>query len=172
MKRTMIPLLSCLALTIGCIDQEIEQTLYLEEDGTATWLLEITNLSPEDPTKALDQYLETLDEIGAGADPFQELMVEAGAWSTEVVILREEPPLRYQVSGRFASIDEVLALQFAEHGVGWESEPTREGSALRFRVPEEKRAEKIHPLELIVVGGKRYTIDSMDALVETAIALP
>ena len=169
--RHAILVFSLIAL-VGCVEQEIEQTLYLETDGTATWVLEITNLSPEDPAKSLDQYFGTLEEISAGRETFQELMIEAGAWETEIRLLRDEPPLRYQLTGRFARPDPVFAVLFAEQNIAWETVTDEAGEVLRFSVPDEKTDVAAHPLELIVVEGKRYLVDSLGQLAEAEIRLP
>ncbi len=172
MTRTFWIAIILLFPLAGCLEQDIGQTLYLEPDGTVTWQLIVTNHSPDEPDKAVAQYFDTLEGLETGEDPFFQLMEEMGATDLEVRILRDEPPLRYLLSARFASIDAVLEVLFEESEVTWDLWPSEEGMQLVFIVPETEHEEDMHPLDLIVTGGEAYRLERTADLSGLEIAWP
>ncbi|MDJ0836636.1 MAG: hypothetical protein QNK37_08965 [Acidobacteriota bacterium] len=144
------------ACTTGCLDQEIEQTLYLENDGTASWVLKIENHQDSDPAEDRKNHIQALERLEAGNDDFEKIMMETGAVNIETRILRRRSPMVYQISGVLYQVTDLLALLLEETPVFWEAEDVDGGTILRFEVVPEAGNGDVHPLKLVVVGGSIY----------------
>jgi len=114
MKMIQIGILvGCLSMT-SCLDFTFRQSIYLEPDGTANWVVFVSDVfSDEDNTKKReDEIVAFLEKLNWGEEVVSEFLWEAGAEQVECHLIRDQIPLAYVVTGHFSNAELIFEALF------------------------------------------------------------
>ena len=151
----------CLVILIafglmGCMEEDITQTLFLERDGTATWSLLIEHDPATEPEEEKAKHSRTLAGLASGDNDYMGIMEEVGAYDIDYRILRDQPPLVYEVRGTLDDLDHLLEALLDETPAYWEAEVQDDGQLLHFWLDPNTDRGEVHPMKLVVPGGSIY----------------
>ena len=133
MLMLTIVLPACLA-SVGCIEKEVDHTLYLDPDGAVTWVVlerEIRSTS-KDPRERAEEEQEVLDLWAKNEHPMAIALGELHPLSLDCQLVRAERPFMIVTSARFPQVDDALQGLYGEMGV--RNEATLERSAEKTRM--------------------------------------
>ncbi len=158
-QRWIWIMLAGLALA-GCQEYQLQHTLFLEPGGRVSWQIGVREfLSNEEPS-AQDRQTEEkrLEELLEGMHPFEEILLEAGALNTGIVLIRDRAPFEYVVRAEFAGIDPVLAILFEDWSdLNWETQWSENGYTLHIWTDQPASTlppEDFPMVEMIIVDGQ------------------
>jgi len=119
MTRTFSILVVACLLGSGCIEQETDQTIYLEVDGSVTWQVvrhDVRSTSAESEELAHEEE-EWLQRARRGDDPASRALAELApmAWSSTLV--RARRPFAVRAEATFAAPDLLVDAVLARLGV-------------------------------------------------------
>ena len=147
MKKLLIVAAMTL-LASACLQKETRHTLYLEPDGSVTWIIDESNVrSDEEDQLARDrEEAEFLALARSGRHPVAEALRELGAMGVYVSVQRADRPFRVRTEGRFVSIEHAVADLLGGLGLQAEASRDRQGPHTRVNVtvvlPEEEDDEE------------------------------
>lgn len=124
MKRiaSLVVVLTTIATT-ACLQKDTTSTIYLNQDGTASWMVLERNVrSDEDDAAALNrEEHEYLDSIVGDRHRVAEAFKALGALDVRTRLLRDERPYAAMVDGRFAGLTDILAPVFTSCGMTYDA---------------------------------------------------
>ena len=147
MKKLLIVAAMTL-LASACLQKETRHTLYLEPDGSVTWIIDESNVrSDEKEQLARDrEEAEFLALARSGRHPVAEALRELGAMGVYVSVQRADRPFSVSTEGRFVSIEHAVADLLGGLGLQAEASRDRQGRHTRVNVtvvlPEEEDDEE------------------------------
>ncbi len=147
MKKLLIVAAMTL-LASACLQKETRHTLYLEPDGSVTWIIDESNVrSDEKEQLARDrEEAEFLALARSGRHPVAEALRELGAMGVYVSVQRADRPFRVSTEGSFVSIEHAVADLLGGLGLQAEASRDRQGPHTRVNVtvvlPEEEDDEE------------------------------
>jgi hypothetical protein len=121
-------------VTGACLDKETTSTIYLEADGSATWVVVEDKVRSTEETSDKRQAEEAsyLEAVTQADPPVAQAMRFAGAREVTTRLLRGEPPFTVRTEARFNRVTDLFAHAFEGCGVVYASSLTPEGPALRW----------------------------------------
>jgi len=159
MKIIRILWIPILLMGVGCIEDEIYPTLYLEPEGSAEWVVYVSQVKSDEKevTKRRQEEIEFLDSFDKGEDYISDIFREAGATQIERHLIRDRAPFEYAIRARFDRAEDVWRMLFEdEKGIKWEPVRTDDQVGWRFKVDGvERLSDKVEEpvVEIVVVGG-------------------
>ncbi len=149
------PILTLIILGIqlvGCLEMDIEETVFLEPDGSGTYQVQVRVY--EEPGETTIE--EQMEDHLTGEESIGEEMAKIGAEDVRVILIRDRYPLEYVVQGKFTSINTILEVIFENRpAIRWDDVHTEEGRSLIFRLDEtgDPDWELSEEIEFVAVGG-------------------
>ena len=131
MKKLLIVAAMTL-LASACLQKETRHTLYLEPDGSVTWIIDESDVrSDEEDQLARDrEEAEFLALARSGRHPVAEALRELGAMGVYVSVQRADRPFSVSTEGRFVSIEHAVADLLG--GLGLQAEASRDRQGPRW----------------------------------------
>jgi len=154
------------ALTAGCLLKETTHTLYLDPDGSVTWVVLERDIrsDEEDIDRGRAEEHDFLDLVRAGRNEVALAFDELGARRVEARVLRVERPYTVSTEGRFSRIDTLLEELFAglevdvDVGISIDGDRVRLDVAGRPDPAEDGDDETLGPLVSLLDEAERYRL--------------
>jgi len=124
MKHLRIPglcLLTLLLFTLGCLTGEASHTIYLDPDGSVSWVVLQTNIHSDGKTRSTqrDEEEAFLQKVRTNADEAAEFLTEMGARSVTTRLLRPQRPFMILTEGRFQWFEDLLRRMLMDSDDGY-----------------------------------------------------
>jgi len=107
MTKKLSIILITTALTLGCLEGDLEHTIYLDPDGSATWMVLEKEIRSGSGDLATEE-TEFLVPYRNGEYHVAEALTGLGAVSVETELLRAERPYWVLTTARFLAVDAML----------------------------------------------------------------
>jgi hypothetical protein len=189
MRRFSQALLAVLALlpAVGCIQEDVTQTLYLSPSGVIWSVLEKDVRSDEnDPAKRISEEQNFFLAADAGAHGVAKAMQELGAQSVKTTWLRRERPYSVMTEGRFSDIRQLATAILRDSETQGDVSLERTGCQTRFSVRMDLRSSSESPKDsvlgelmtdlktyrIVLTEGRFISADGFDISDEGMVAVP
>ena len=155
--------LATLIFSVGCLDKEVEEILYIEADGSLTWtILEYdVHSESDDPEKRKLEEFAYLDRAKRGEATAALALYRIGASDVQLQILRDRRPYSVRVEGRFEDPAAAFRGLFEACGMAAEATMKRDANGrheLHLRIDSEAIVDcgedDESPLKSLMSGGE------------------
>ncbi len=121
MKKAGFVLLMLVA-SIGCLEKTTTQTIYIEGDGSVTWVVLESDVysSADNKEDRLREENEYLRRALAGRPDIVEGLTEIGGADVRAELLRDRRPFSLRATARFQDLEHAFAGFFQAAGIGAE----------------------------------------------------
>ncbi len=131
---------------VGCIQEDVTQTLYLSPSGVVWSVLEKDVRSDEnDPAKRISEEQNFFLAANAGAHGVAKAMQELGAQSVKTTWLRRERPYSVMTEGRFSDIRQLATAFLRDSEAQGDVSLERTGCQTRLSVRVDLRSSSESP---------------------------
>lgn len=189
MRRFSKAFLVVLAMlpAVGCIREEVTQTLYLSPSGVVWSVLEKDVRSDEnDPAKRISEEQNFFLAANAGAHGVAKAMQELGAQSVKTTWLRRERPYSVMTEGRFSDIRQLATAILRDAEAQGDVSLERTGCQTRFSVRVDLRSSPESPKDgalgelmtdlktyrIVLTEGRFISADGFEISDEGMVAVP
>jgi hypothetical protein len=163
MKRVaLVTTAAAAALFAGCLEQRVEQVLYLDPQGGVTWsvLQQEVRSDEQDTEKRAAEERAFLARARAGGHRIARAFDSLGALRVDTRVLREERPYAVWTEARLGRVDAVLETFLRTVGVPARAELREEGNLRRLELALRPDAvlpsDEDHPAEALVDEAAAY----------------
>jgi hypothetical protein len=189
MRRFSKALLVVLGMlpAVGCIQEEVTQTLYLSSSGVVWSVLEKDVRSDEnDLAKRISEEQNFFLAANAGAHGVAKAMQELGAQSVKTTWLRRERPYSVMTEGRFSDIRQLATAFLRDSEAQGDVSLERTGCQTRLSVRVDLRSSSESPKDsalgelmtdlktyrIVLTEGRFISADGFDISDEGMVAVP
>ena len=129
MRKTCLPLLLLAVLSVGCLEKETTQTIFIEDDGSVTWEVDESDVyssseTLEDRSREEAEYLAMAQ---AGQPHIARALAEIGGAAGQTHLRRDRRPFHLRATARFRDPEPALGGLFSAVEVDAEVTLEREG---------------------------------------------
>jgi len=148
-------LLAAILASNACLQIDLKPTLYLEEDGSVTWVLNLRLDDDERREKAARGEADGIDLDQEIAD-METTLWQLGAETVTTRIIRDQPPYNYITRATFADVGPILSVLFEDWpGLKWQESREAGRRVMRFSVdPAQPVPGELMGMEIVAVAGE------------------
>ncbi len=119
MKKAWFVLLMAVA-SVGCLEKETTQTIYIERDGSVTWEVFEQDVysSAGEKEQRLREENEYLRRALAGRPEIVDGLIEIGGTDVHAELLRDRRPFSLRATARFQDLEHALTGLFRAAEIG------------------------------------------------------
>jgi hypothetical protein len=136
-RLTILSWIGTAVLSAACLQKETTHTLYLDPDGSVSWVASEANVY-SDETEMGKRIVEEQGYIGAallGTHATARALAALDPQGTvRTTVVREERPFHVLTQARYAGVDRVLERVFSEAGVSTSASIVRGADSTTLRV--------------------------------------